>query len=93
MSINNFYALEGGPLAPGPTGYTPDGGVMAYWTQTIGSQPATFSNYQTGTAPQGPLLNLSQDNNNFSSGWVSTGGPVRRAHLPHDQRRLSGSGV
>jgi iron complex outermembrane recepter protein len=66
VNINNFYALEGGPLAPGPTGYTPDGGVMAYWTQTIGSQPATFSNYQTGTAPQGPLLNLSQDNNNFS---------------------------
>ncbi len=66
VNINNFYALEGGPLAPGPTGYTPDGGVMAYWTQTIGSQPATFTNYQTGTAPQGPLLNLSQDNNNFS---------------------------
>ncbi len=66
VTINNFYALEGGPLAPGPTGYTPDGGVMAYWTQTIGSLPATFSNYQTGTAPQGPLLNLSQDNNNVS---------------------------
>ena len=66
VTINNFYALEGGPLAPGPTGYSPDGGVMAYWTQTIGSQPATFSNYQTGTAPQDPLLNLSQDNNNFS---------------------------
>ncbi len=66
VNIDNFYALEGGPLAPGPTGYTPDGGVMSYWTQTIGSQPATFTNYQTGTAPQGPLLNLSQDNNNFS---------------------------
>ena len=66
VTISNFYALEGGPLAPGPTGYTPDGGVMAYWTQTIGSQPATFTNYQTGTAPQGPLLNLSQGNNNVS---------------------------
>ncbi len=66
VTISNFYALEGGPLAPGPTGYTPDGGVMAYWTQTIGSQPATFTNYQQGTAPQGPLLNLSQDNNNTS---------------------------
>ena len=66
VNINNFYALEGGPLAPGPTGYTPDGGVMAYWTQTIGAQPATFTNYQTGTAAQGPLLNLSQDNNNLS---------------------------
>jgi iron complex outermembrane receptor protein len=66
VSINNFYALEGGPLAPGPTGFTPDGGVMAYWTQTIGALPATFTNYQTGTAPQGPLLNLSQDNNNVS---------------------------
>jgi outer membrane receptor protein involved in Fe transport len=66
VSINNFYALEGGPLAPGPTGYSPDGGVMAYWTQTIGSTPATFANYQQGTAPQAPLLDLSQDNNNFS---------------------------
>ena len=66
VDINNFYALEGGPLAPGPTGYSPDGGVMAYWTQTIGSQPATFSHYQQGTAAQDPLLNLSQSNNNFS---------------------------
>ena len=66
ISIYNFYALEGGPLAPGPTGFTPDGGVMTYWTQTIGSQTATFQNFQTGTAPQGPLLNLSQDNNNVS---------------------------
>ena len=66
VTISNFYALEGGPLAPGPTGFTPDGGVMAYWTQTIGSQPATFTNFQTGTAPQGPLLNLSQNNNNVS---------------------------
>jgi len=66
IDINNFYALEGGPLAPGPTGYSPDGGVMTYWTQTIGSTPATFANYQTGTAPQAPLLDLTQSNNNFS---------------------------
>ncbi len=68
VSINNFYALEGGPLAPGPTGFTPDGGVMSYWTQTIGasSTPPTYSFFQTGTAPQAPLRNLSQDNNNVS---------------------------
>jgi iron complex outermembrane receptor protein len=66
VDINNFYALEGGPLPPGPTGYSPDGGVMAYWTQTIGSTPATYTNYQTGTAPQDPLLNLSQSNNDVS---------------------------
>jgi iron complex outermembrane recepter protein len=66
VTISNFYALEGGPLAPGPTGYTPDGGTMAYWTQTIGALPATFANYQTGTAAQDPLLNLSQDNDNVS---------------------------
>jgi iron complex outermembrane receptor protein len=66
VTISNFYALEGGPLAPGPTGYTPDGGVSTYWTQTIGALPATFTNYQTGTTPQGPLLNLSQSNNNAS---------------------------
>ena len=66
VTISNFYALEGGPLAPGPTGYTPDGGVMTYWTQTIGALPAAFDYYQTGVGPQGPALNLSQDNNNVS---------------------------
>src|SRR5258706_570554 len=68
ISINNFYALEGGPLAPGPTGFTPDGGSMTYWTQTISAdiQPPPVAIYQTGTAPQRPLLNLSQDNNNVS---------------------------
>ena len=55
VSIDNFYALEGGPLAPGPVGYAPDGST-ALWTQTIGSPPATFANYQTGVAAQGPDL-------------------------------------
>lgn len=66
VTISNFYALEGGPLAPGPTGYTPDGGVSTYWTQTIGALPAAFDYYQTGVAAQGPTLDLSQDNSNVS---------------------------
>jgi outer membrane receptor protein involved in Fe transport len=66
ITINNFYALEGGPLAPGPTGFTPDGGVSTYWTQTIGALPAAFDFYQTGVAAQGPTLDLSQDDSNVS---------------------------
>jgi outer membrane receptor protein involved in Fe transport len=65
VSIKNFYALEGGPLAPGPVGYAPDGST-SLWTQTIGALPATFSNYQAGLAPQGPSLNLYEDNTNVS---------------------------
>ena len=65
VSIKNFYALEGGPLAPGPVGYAPDGSTTL-WTQTIGAQPATFSNYQTGLSPQAPTLNLYEDNTNVS---------------------------
>ena len=65
VSINNFYALEGGPLAPGPVGYAPDGSTTL-WTQTIGSQPATFSNYQAGVAAQAPTLNTGEDNTNVS---------------------------
>jgi iron complex outermembrane receptor protein len=68
VTIANFYALEGGPLAPGPTGNSPDGGAVTYWTQTIGAADALpdYTNYQTGTAPQGPLRTLGRDDNNFS---------------------------
>ena len=59
VNIANFYALEGGPLAPGPTGNSPDGGAVTYWTQTIGAADAlpdyATATYQTGTAPQGPM--------------------------------------
>jgi iron complex outermembrane receptor protein len=65
VSIKNFYALEGGPPAPGPVGFAPDGSTT-FWTQTIGAQPATFSNYQAGLAPQGPTINLYEDNTNVS---------------------------
>jgi iron complex outermembrane recepter protein len=65
VSIDNFYALEGGPLAPGPVGYAPDGSTTL-WTQTIGSTPATYSNYQAGVAAQAPTLNTGEDNTNVS---------------------------
>jgi iron complex outermembrane recepter protein len=65
ISINHLYALEGGPLAPGPVGYAPDGSTTL-WTQTIGALPATYTNYQAGLAAQGPTLNLSEDNTNVS---------------------------
>jgi iron complex outermembrane receptor protein len=65
VAIRHFYALEGGPAVP-PVGYTPDGLTAAYWTQTIGALPATFAQYQTGLAAQGPTLNRDEDNTNVS---------------------------
>jgi|SRR5450631_474697 len=65
VSIGNFYALEGGPKTP-PVGFTPDGLTTTYWTQTIGALPATFTNYQTGLAAQGPTLGRNEDNTNVS---------------------------
>ncbi|MEA2946823.1 MAG: iron complex outerrane recepter protein, partial [Alphaproteobacteria bacterium] len=56
VAIRNFYALEGGPATP-PVGLTPDGLTAAYWTQTIGALPATFTNYQQSLAAPGPTLN------------------------------------
>jgi iron complex outermembrane recepter protein len=64
VSIQNFYALEGG-LQSAPVGFAPDGGTTL-WTQTIGGLPATYSNYQAGLSPQGPTTERSQDNNNVS---------------------------
>jgi iron complex outermembrane receptor protein len=64
VTISNFYALQGGwatpPVCCGPNGTT------TYWTQTIGALPATYTNFQTGLAPQGPTLGVSQDNSNTS---------------------------
>ncbi len=65
VAIRHFYALEGGPAVP-PVGNTPDGLTTAFWTQTIGALPATFTQYQTGVAPQGPTLNRDEDNTNVS---------------------------
>ncbi len=65
VAIRHFYALEGGPAVP-PVGYTPDGLTTAYWTQTIGALPATYTHYQTGVAAQGPTLNRDEDNTNVS---------------------------
>ncbi|GAC1456232.1 MAG: TonB-dependent receptor [Steroidobacteraceae bacterium] len=66
IAIRDFYALEGGLANPGPVGFAPDGGTT-WWTQTIGAQPAAFSFFQTGLAPQGPVVpEFTQDNNNVS---------------------------
>jgi len=65
VAIRHFYALEGGPAVP-PVGLTPDGLTAAYWTQTIGALPATFTNYQKSLAAPGPTLNRDEDNTNVS---------------------------
>src|ERR1700704_4254157 len=66
VTISHFYALEGGLANPGPVGFAPDGGTT-WWTQTIGAQPATRSYFQTGLAPQGPVVpEFVHDTNNVS---------------------------
>jgi outer membrane receptor protein involved in Fe transport len=67
VTISDFYALEGGLANPGSVGLAPDGGTT-WWTQTIGAQPATRSNFQTGLAPQaqGLVPAFGKDTNNVS---------------------------
>jgi iron complex outermembrane receptor protein len=72
VTISDFYALEGGlgnpgPAQSGPLAFAPDGGAATWWTQTIGAQPATRTYFQTGLAPQGPVVpEFGKDINNVS---------------------------
>jgi iron complex outermembrane receptor protein len=72
VSIDHFYALEGGLANPGPAGTSPNVDATTWWTQTIGALPAgvtaprTF--FQTGLAPQGlgVVPEFGNDTNNVS---------------------------
>lgn len=70
ISIENFYALEGG-LEAASAGFAPDGGITQ-WTQTIPySSSASYKQYSTSLSPQaGVNPTLTQNNNNVS---VKTG--------------------
>jgi iron complex outermembrane receptor protein len=67
ISIDNFYALEGG-LTAASSGFAPDGGTTA-WTQTIPySSAASYNQYSTSLAPQaGVNPTLGENNNNVST--------------------------
>src|SRR6202790_2505771 len=66
ISIENFYALEGG-LTAASAGFAPDGGTTL-WTQTIPfSSTASYSQYSTSLSPHaGVNPTLTQNNNNVS---------------------------
>jgi iron complex outermembrane receptor protein len=66
ISVENFFALEGG-LEAAPVGFAPDGGTTL-WTQTIPySLATTYTQYSTALAPQiGVNPTLTQNNNNVS---------------------------
>jgi len=57
VTIDNFYALEGGLPSPGSVGTSPDIDSATWWTQTIGGLPqgatAPRTSFQQGLAPQG----------------------------------------
>jgi iron complex outermembrane receptor protein len=68
LTIQNFYALEGGLASdPALSGSGPYDGAV-YWTQTIPYfPPITYSSFSTSYAPQGGVApDLNQDNNNLS---------------------------
>jgi len=66
ISVDNFYALEGGLTGPS-SGFAPDGGTTL-WTQTIPySTIASYNQYSSALTPQaGVNPTLGQDNNNVS---------------------------
>ena len=55
VTIENFYALEGGLPSPGSVGTSPDIDATTWWTQTIGNLPpgvtAPRTYFQQGLAP------------------------------------------
>jgi iron complex outermembrane receptor protein len=57
VTIDNFYALEGGLPSPGSIGTSPNIDATTFWTQTIGNLPlgvtAPRTFFQQGLAPQG----------------------------------------
>lgn len=62
VSIDNFYALEGGLTGPS-TGFAPDGGTTL-WTQTI---PYASGQFSSALSPQvGVNPTLGENNNNVS---------------------------
>jgi len=66
ISVDNFFALEGG-LQAASSGFAPDGGTTL-WTQTIPySTLATYNQFSTALAPQaGVNPPLGENNNNVS---------------------------
>ncbi len=72
VTIDNFYALEGGLPTPGSVGTGPDIDATTWWTQTIGELPtgqtAPRSYFQQGLAPQqlGVHPGFGKDTNNVS---------------------------
>jgi iron complex outermembrane recepter protein len=66
ISIDNFYALEGGLTGPS-TGFAPDGGTTL-WTQTIPySTVVSYNQFSSAYTPQAGLNpTLGQNNNNVS---------------------------
>ena len=65
ISIQNFYALEGGVQSM-PVSLAPDS-VPTWWTPTIPVLPSSYVTYQTSlAAPGGTYPQLSKGNNNLS---------------------------
>jgi iron complex outermembrane receptor protein len=59
VSIENFYALEGGLPSPGSVGMSPDIDATTWWTQTIGN-PALYTGQCSNVAPTAPRCYFQQ---------------------------------
>jgi iron complex outermembrane receptor protein len=59
VTIENFYALQGGLPNPGSVGMSPDIDATTWWTQTIGN-PALYPPPQPGNPPTAPRTYFQQ---------------------------------
>ena len=59
VTIENFYALEGGLPSPGSVGMSPYIDATTWWTQTIGN-PALYPAPPPGTPPTAPRIFFQQ---------------------------------
>src|SRR5262249_37354423 len=59
VTIENFYALEGGLPSPGSVGMSPDIDATTWWTQTIGN-PALYPAPPPNTDPTAPRAYFQQ---------------------------------
>ena len=102
VTIDNFYALEGGLPTPGSVGTGPDIDATTWWTQTIGDLPAgqtaQRSYFQQGLAPQqlGVHPGFGKDTNNVSgklgADWKASDGVLAYFSVSEGYRGVAFNG-
>ena len=103
VTVDNFYALEGGLPSPGSVGTGPDIDAATWWTQTIGdlppgAPPAPRTSFQQGLAPQGLGVHpeFGKDTSNVSgkigADWKPTDGVLAYLSISEGYRGVAFNG-